>query len=81
MQSPRRRVSLAYPGEAAVNDADDFSDLSEERPLPDPIDLSQARPAPRCECPEALYDAEDPYNCLVCGRLLPGAAQGVAEAA
>ena len=31
-------------------DRDDFSDLADERPLPDPIDLSKARPAPRCGC-------------------------------
>ncbi len=79
MQGPRRRVPFPFPGKgyptplAALNDPDDFSDLDDvERLLPDPIDLSKARPARRCDCPDVLYDAEDPYNRLVCGRLLPG---------
>jgi hypothetical protein len=42
-------VSVARLPECAVNVTtaeDDFSDLSQERPLPDPIDLREALPAP-----------------------------------
>jgi hypothetical protein len=44
-----RPVSVARLPECAVNVTtaeDDFSDLSQERPLPDPIDLREALPAP-----------------------------------
>jgi len=48
---------------------DDLSDLSEERPLPDPMDLSFARPAKRCDCPVPRRDED---TCHRCGRTLPG---------
>jgi hypothetical protein len=48
--------------------SDDLSDLSEERPLPDPVDLSEARPAPRCQCPTPLADDG---TCARCGHDLP----------
>jgi hypothetical protein len=50
---------------------DDLSDLSEERPLPDPVDLAEARPAPRCQCPTPLADDG---TCARCGHDLPALA-------
>lgn len=47
---------------------DEFSDLGDEEPLPDRLDLSHARPAKRCECPEPFGDGG---LCLRCGHTLP----------
>jgi hypothetical protein len=58
---------------------DEFADLGDEQELPPPVDLRDARPAPRCECPGARTD--DGITCCVCGHLLPGEAQEVVEAA
>ena len=43
------RVRGARP-RRGIGMGDDLSDLSEERPLPDPVDLSEATPAHRCQC-------------------------------
>jgi hypothetical protein len=58
---------------------DDLSDLSDERPLPDPIDISKARPAPRCEC--LVPRRHDGFTCGICGWTLSGDAPEAAEAA
>jgi hypothetical protein len=57
---------------------DGFADFGEEEPLPPPVDVSQARPAPLCECPDPF--ADDGF-CARCGRTLATGAQGVPEAA
>lgn len=61
------RVRGARP-RRGIGMGDDLSDLSEERPLPDPVDLSEARPAPRCQCPTPLADDG---TCARCGHDLP----------
>ena len=49
---------------------DEFTDLSDEAPLPVPLDVSQARPAKACECPDAIgHDGA----CVLCGHALPEA--------
>ena len=58
-----------------IGSGDDISDLSEERPLPDPVDLSEARLAPRCKCPTPLADNG---TCARCGHDLPGEASEAA---
>jgi hypothetical protein len=53
------------------DDPDDgFADLSEERPPPEAIDLSEASLAEPCACPVPL--AAD-GTCALCGHDLPGA--------
>jgi hypothetical protein len=68
------RVGGARP-RRGIGMGDDLSDLSEERPLPDPVDLSEARPASRCQCPTPLADAG---TCARCGHDLPGEASDAA---
>ena len=55
-------LELAHP------DDDGLDDLSDERPLPPPVDVSRARPAPTCGCPDAIVD--EGY-CTRCGRSRP----------
>ena len=62
------RVRGARPRHG-IGMGDDLSDLSEERPLPYPVDLSEARQAPRCQCPTPLTDDG---TCARCGHDLPG---------
>jgi hypothetical protein len=57
---PRRR--LANP------EGTDTADLSDEQPLPDPIDLSETRPARPCDCRRPLADDG---TCARCGHDLP----------
>ena len=51
---------------------DGFEDFSDEEPLPPPVDVRDARPAPRCTCPSPRHDG-DSETCLLCGHLLPEA--------
>jgi hypothetical protein len=65
-------LSLRHP------DEDEFADLGEEEPQPDPIDMRNARPAPVCDCPKPRHDDG---NCGICGRSLPAEALRVPEPA
>jgi hypothetical protein len=51
----------------AHREPDELDDLGEEERLPYPVDLSHARPAPLCECPESRADDG---TCGRCGRSL-----------
>lgn len=63
-----------------MSESDDLSDLIvPERPLPDPIDISQAWPARRCECGDRAVVEDD--SCVRCGYLLTAGALDVPEAA
>jgi hypothetical protein len=76
--SPSLALELDADGEVIARqllslhhrDAEDdgLDDFGEEEPLPYRIDLSQARPAPRCECPAPRHDDG---TCGICGRRLP----------
>jgi hypothetical protein len=52
----------------SLSDPDYLSDLSDERPLPDPVELSEALPAKSCDCPEPRRNED---TCHRCGRSLP----------
>ena len=61
-------------------DAEDpCADFSEEEELPDAVDLSHARPAPRCSCPHPRHDGSG-ETCSICGHGLAVEAVGVPEA-
>lgn len=68
----RQVLSLHRP------DDDGLDDLGEEEPLPEPVDVRNARPAKRCGCPEPRRDGE---TCCICGRSLPADAVTVTPAA
>jgi hypothetical protein len=61
---------MASPELRHCDDDDGLDDLSEERPLPPPVDARNARPAPLCECEEPLFDDG---GCSRCGHDLPEA--------
>ena len=58
---------------------DELSDFGDEQPLPPPLDLADARPAPRCECGDEAIGHEG--SCVRCGRALPDDAQAVPDPA
>ena len=75
--SPNLALELDQDGEVIARqvlslhrrDADDgLEDFGEEQPLPGPVDLSHARPAPVCECGDHALGHEG--SCVVCGRAL-----------
>jgi hypothetical protein len=47
------------------DDDDGLDDFSEEQPLPDPVDVSRARPARMCGCDDPLADGG---SCARCGH-------------
>jgi hypothetical protein len=70
----RQFLDLAHP----YDREDELSDLSDEEPLPPPIDVSHARPAKVCEGDDPLADDG---VCTWCGHVLPVDSEAVPEAA
>lgn len=67
-------LDLAHPA-----DEDEFGDLADdEAPLPEPLDMSQARPAKVCECPAPWGDDG---TCGICGHALAASATTWASSA
>ena len=59
-------------------DGDGLDDFSEEQPLPPPVDVRDAKPAPTCECLEPLgHDG----SCVVCGRMVREGARTASQVA
>jgi hypothetical protein len=71
-------VARQYLDLAHQDHDDGLDDFGDEQELPYPVDLRHARPAPQCECPDALGDDG---LCHRCGRTLPAHTDSVAEVA